>query len=321
MKTRGVIFFTLNIKTLMQLEKATRKKVKLRLSLASPSGFGKTYGALLIAFGITNNWKKIAVIDSENESSSLYAHLGDFNTISLKPPYSPDRYIEAIRICENAGMELVIIDSVTHIWKGEGGLLEYQNALGGRYQDWAKATPLYQKWLSAVLNSPCHIITTTRKKQAYNLITEGNKTKVEKAGMEDEIRDGYEYEMSVALEIINDKHLTKASKDRTGLFTGNPEFVITKDTGKKILEWCNSGDEIQLQPLEEITLSMEQRITTCLNMKDLVALYNSQEKEVQEKYKYNFTSKRNELVLANTETPIVHLSKELSNGNIGTTTS
>ena len=304
----------------MQLEKATRKKVKLRLNLASPSGFGKTYGALLIAFGITNNWEKIAVIDSENDSSSLYAHLGNFNTISLKPPYTPDRYIDAIRICENASMELIILDSVTHIWKGEGGLLEYQNALGGRYQDWAKATPLYQKWLSAVLNSKCHVITTTRKKQAYNLVTEGNKTKVEKAGLEDEIRDGYEYEMSIALEIINDKHLTKASKDRTSLFTGKPEFVITKDTGKQILDWCNLGEDF-LQPLEEITLSMEQKITSCNTMKDLVSLFNSQDKEVQEKYKHNFTSKRNELVLANAETPIVHPLKELSNGNIGTITS
>ena len=153
----------------MQLQQAQRKRVKLRLNLASPSGFGKTYSALLLAYGLTNDWTKIAVIDTENDSASLYSHLGDFKTLQLGSPYTPERYIEAIRICEGANMEVIIIDSITHVWKGQGGLLEYQNALGGRYQDWAKATPLYQKWLNKILQSSAHIITTNRKKQGYNI--------------------------------------------------------------------------------------------------------------------------------------------------------
>ena len=134
----------------MKLEQASRKRVKLRLNIASPSEFGKTYSALLIAFGITGNWQSIAVVDSENDSASLYSHLGEYKTLKLDPPYTPERYIKAIKICEDAGIQVLIIDSVTHIWKGQGGLLEYQNALGGRYQDWAKATPLYQQWLNAI---------------------------------------------------------------------------------------------------------------------------------------------------------------------------
>lgn len=110
----------------MQLKQANRKSVKLRLNLASPSGFGKTYSALLLAFGITNDWTKIAVIDTENDSASLYAHLGNFQILSLAPPFTTQRYIEAIQACENAHMEVIIIDSITHVWKGEGGLLEYQ---------------------------------------------------------------------------------------------------------------------------------------------------------------------------------------------------
>jgi hypothetical protein len=94
----------------------------------------------------------------------------------------PNKYIEAITICEKAGMEVVIIDSVTHVWKGEGGLLEYQTSLGGRYQDWAKTTPLYQQFLNSILHSSCHVITTMRKKQAYSMVQEGNKVKVEKKG-------------------------------------------------------------------------------------------------------------------------------------------
>lgn len=250
----------------MKLQTASRKKVKIKMNIASPSGFGKTYSSLLLAYGITGNWEKIAVIDTENDSASLYSNLGPFKTLRLDAPYSPDRYIEAITACEKAGMELIIIDSITHIWKGTGGILEYQNALGGRYQDWAKATPLYQKCLNKILQSNCHIITTNRKKQGYNMITEGNRTKVEKAGLDDEIRDGYEYEMTLAFEIINDKHMARASKDRTGLFVNLPEFIITPETGKMILNWCQSGIDINADHITG-------RIGECKSIEELLTLY------------------------------------------------
>lgn len=77
----------------MQLQKATRKKSKLRLNISGPSGAGKTYSALLLAKGLIGNWEKIAVIDTENGSASLYEHLGPFNTIDLQAPFTPERYI------------------------------------------------------------------------------------------------------------------------------------------------------------------------------------------------------------------------------------
>lgn len=224
----------------------------MRLSISAPTGFGKTYGALLIAYGMTNDWSKIAVIDTENRSASLYADLGQYYTIPIEPPFTTDKYIKAIELCEQGGIEVVIIDSVTHVWKGEGGLLEHNNNLGGRYQDWAKTTPLYLKWLNKILHSSCHIIATMRKKQAYSMVQEGGKTKVEKKGMEDEIRDGFDYEMTVAFEIINDKHLCGTSKDRTRMFTGKPEFVITSATGAMIADWCESGVDIQSAITEAI---------------------------------------------------------------------
>jgi hypothetical protein len=304
----------------MQLQNAERKRVKLRLNIASPSGFGKTYGALLIAFGITNNWQKIAVIDTENESASLYAHLGDFKTLSLHPPYTPDRYIQAIKICEDAGMEVIIIDSITHVWKGQGGLLEYQNSLGGRYQDWAKATPLYQKWLNTILQSKCHVITTNRKKQGYNMITEGNKTKVEKAGLDDEIRDGYEYEMTIALEVINDKHMARASKDRTQLFAGKPEFIITIETGKQILNWCNEGKELpsssRIQtPL--LYLSLQDKIAACITIEELISLYKAQSPQAQQQFAALFTNKRQQLTVTIPD-QTTHISTHLNTSTNGT---
>src|ERR1035437_8722633 len=277
----------------MLLQNAERKRVKLRLNIASPSGFGKTYGALLIAYGITGNWQKIGVIDTENDSASLYSDLGNYKTIRFDPPFTTERYIEAIKLCEDAGMEVIIIDSVTHVWKGQGGLLEYQSSLGGRYQDWAKATPLYQRWLNSILQSKCHIITTNRKKQGYNMMTEGNKTKVEKAGLDDEIRDGYEYEMTVALEIINDKHMAKASKDRTQLFVDKPEFIISVETGKAILDWCNQGTEplsIE-QQIEANTDEIIKRVESCKTVNELIALYKLYPK-YQESLLHQFTAKR-----------------------------
>lgn len=255
----------------MELKKASKKKAKLRMSIASPTGFGKTYSALLLAFGITKDWNKIAVIDTENESADLYSDLGEYNTMSIKPPYTPEKYTEAIHTCENAGMEVIIIDSITHVWSGEGGLLEYNNSLGGRYQDWAKTTPRYTKWLNSILHSKCHVITTIRKKQAYEMVKEGNKTVVEKKGMEDQVRDNYDYEMTIALEIVNDKHLAKAGKDRTRLFTGVPEFIITSQTGEDILKWCETGVEVKEQTWEEA----EKILSDSTSEEDLIDRYKS----------------------------------------------
>jgi hypothetical protein len=304
----------------MQLQTAERKRVKLRLNIASPSGFGKTYSALLIAFGITGNWQKISIIDTENDSASLYSHLGKFKTISLSPPFIPDKYIEAIGICEEAGMEVIIIDSITHVWKGAGGLLEYHNALGGKYQDWARTTPLYQKWLNAILKSKAHVITTNRKKQGYNMITDGNKTRVEKAGLEDEIRDGWEYEMAVALEIINDKHMTRASKDRTHLFVDKPEFIITIETGKKILTWCNEGSNSDgngpQDDQHQDTMSLQKEISSCQTIPELISLYKMQRPQLQKELLTDFTKKRQELQLASQQT--THISTHLKPFNNGT---
>ena len=100
----------------MELKIASRKRVKIKMQLGGASGSGKTKGALLLAYGITNDWSKIAVIDTENGSASLYSHLGEFNTIDLSAPFSPERYIECIKACEDGGMEVIIIDSITHEW-------------------------------------------------------------------------------------------------------------------------------------------------------------------------------------------------------------
>ena len=123
----------------MELRKASRERVFLKIGLSGASGFGKTYSALLMAYGMTGDWQKIAVIDTENDSASLYSDLGEYLTLNLSAPYSPERYIEAINLCEKSGIECCIIDSISHEWEGKGGCLEilesYFNSNMGRLRE------------------------------------------------------------------------------------------------------------------------------------------------------------------------------------------
>lgn len=242
----------------MELKKATRKTTKLRLGLSGASGFGKTYSALLLAKGMVEDTNKIAVIDTENGSASLYSHLFDFNVIELQAPYSPERYIEAIKACEKAGMEVIIIDSITHEWDGAGGCLEEYEKLGGRYQDWGKITPRHRAFIDAILQSKCHVITTVRRKQDYDMVKgDKGKLEVQKVGTKEVTREGFEYEVTINFELINDRHLAKASKDRSGLFMGKPEFIIGESTGKILKDWCETGVDVDKQAREELEALQE----------------------------------------------------------------
>ena len=252
----------------MQLQKATRAKAKIRLGLSAVSGGGKTYSALLIAHGLCGNWDKVAVIDTENNSAHLYAHLGDFNVLQLDAPYAPERYIEAIKACENAGMEVIIIDSITHEWDGKGGIIEISNSMtGNSFTNWAKLTPRHQAFIDAILSSKCHIITTVRRKQDYEMTKDKDgKVKVEKAGLKEVTREGFEYELTVNLE-LDVKHNATASKDRTGLFIDKPAFVPSEETGRIIRQWCESGVDIEAELADGI-----QRIKSCQTVTELSAV-------------------------------------------------
>jgi len=273
------------------LRKATRQKAKIRLGLSAVSGGGKTYSALLIAFGITNDWNKVAVIDTENNSADLYAHLGEYSVLPLVAPYTPENYIKSIKTCEDAGMEVIIIDSITHEWDGKGGCLQIQEQLGGKYQDWAKVTPRHQSFIDSILQSKCHIITTVRRKQDYEMSKDSNgKVKVEKAGLKEVTREGFEYELTANLE-MDTRHNATASKDRTGLFMGKPAFIPSIETGKMIAEWCDSGADVD--PL----LSWQSELNNCATPADLVRLYNSNKSIVDNdtKLKEMFSSRQTEL--------------------------
>lgn len=244
----------------MKLQKATRKQVKLKLNISAPSGAGKTMGALLMAKGLVGDWSKIAVIDTENGSASLYSHLGDYSTIDLTPPYTPERYMEAIDACVNGGMECVIVDSSSHEWStcvDENQKLADAKYKGNTWSAWSKTTPRHDAFVNKILHTPVHFITCTRSKTETVM---GEDKKVKKVGMKDEQRSGWEYELTVSLEIDRDTHMASPSKDRTQLFEGKNPFLITEKTGELIRDWCNEGQsELQVAINEmEVVASIDQ---------------------------------------------------------------
>lgn len=231
-------------------KKAERKQAKLRLALAGPSGAGKTYSALLIAKGLGG---KIAVLDTEKGSASLYSDLVDFDVVDLTAPFTPERYIEVLTAAEAAGYDTLIIDSYSHEWTGPGGCLEDNEKLahskfkGNTWAAWNETTPRHRKLTNKILGSSLHIICTMRSKTET---VQGEGKKIIKLGMKSEQREGTDYEFTVVLDVSHDTHEAVASKDRTRLFNGYE--VITEDTGRKLIAWLNGGTSVKDQLVDLI---------------------------------------------------------------------
>lgn len=247
----------------MELQTAQRKRTSIKMAIQGPSGNGKTYSALLTAYGLTEDWNKVAVIDTENGSSNLYSSLGSYKVLSLSQPYSPERYIEAISTCEAAGMEAIILDSITHEWEY---LLEYHGSLPGNgFTNWSKITPRHNDFINKIVHSPVHIIATVRTKQDYVLTDKNGKQVPEKVGLKSIQRDGVEYEFTLVFD-LDVRNNAVATKDRTGLFFGRPEHKLSVDTGRQIKEWITTGAETTVKDVSD-------RIGECKTIKELLAIY------------------------------------------------
>jgi len=287
----------------MQLRQSERKQAKIKLAIQGCAGSGKTYSSLLLAFGITNIWSKIAVIDSENGSADLYAHLGSYNVLNLNNNYSPENYIEAIAICEKAGIEVIIIDSLSQSWDF---LLQcHTEMVGNSFTNWGKITPRQNAFIQRILQSNCHVICTMRTKQDYVLSEKNGKMVPEKVGLKAIMREGVDYEFTIVFD-IDMKHIANASKDRTGLFMGKPEFTISSVTGKRILDWCNSGVSIE---------SVKNDISKAKTIEELNSIYH-QHPDWYPLLTTDFLNKKAALLDAgNNKTVINYLPNFIQNGN------
>lgn len=237
----------------MGFRKAERRKAKLRLGICGPAGSGKTASALLIAYGITGDWEKVGVVDTESGSGELYvnaaigeAQIGEYNVLPLTAPYTPEKYTQAIKLAEQDGLEVVILDSLSHAWAGEGGLLDQQGKLadrsGNTWTAWRSITPKHNALVETMLSSKIHVIATMRSKMEHVQEKDSNgKTIIRKVGMAPIQREGMDYEMTVVFD-LSIEHIASCSKDRTSLFDGQ-FFKPAAEHGQLLLTWLETGAE------------------------------------------------------------------------------
>ncbi len=242
----------------LSFTKATKKQSKLRLAIDGPSGSGKTYTALVAATAIAQGGK-IAVIDTERGSASLYSDKFDFDVLELNT-FSPRLYVEAIEAAEDAGYSVIVIDSLSHAWEGEGGALDLVDQAAKKSQNsftaWKDVTPLHRKLVDAMLQAKAHVIVTMRSKPEYiieQVERNGRTISVpKKIGMAPVQRAGMEYEFTIFADMDLDHNLM-VTKSRYDGFT---DLVVNRPDRKlfgKLVDWLNSGavETIKAEPAPE----------------------------------------------------------------------
>ncbi|AST97318.1 AAA family ATPase [Shouchella clausii] len=251
-----------------EVKRARREKQKLIAGLMGPSGSGKTLSALLIAYGMMREaypqlgeqevWAKVGLADTEHKRSLLYfdyqiddeTKVGEFLHINFEPPYTTERYQEAIVALKQAGAEVIVIDSLSHNWQGEGGIVEQHGSMSGNsFQNWGKLAPETTKLVRILTRNDVHIIATLRTKQEYAMeLNEKGKQQPVKIGTKPVQKDEMEYEFMLNFN-VDMNHMAKASKDNTHLF-GEEEFRITINDGRRLFRWLELGVDVKAEEAE-----------------------------------------------------------------------
>jgi hypothetical protein len=210
----------------MRMTITSRKKQLIRISLEGNTATGKTYSALQLASSLTRDWSKVAVIDTEKRSASYYSFLGQFNIIQISPLYGTEKYIDAINLCEAEGIEVIILDSISPEWVGEGGILDvYCSIPGSKAQKRNNTIPQHHAFMSYLLDSSAHVITTVRM-----------------SGDKLEQNIAYRHNFTTVLSLDHNQEASVV-KDRTGLMKGECPCKLTPELGSKLMDWCNQGEE------------------------------------------------------------------------------
>lgn len=230
----------------LQIKKAVKTRVKIRIALAGPAGAGKTLTSLKFA-SVLAEGGKIGVIDTEHGRASVYANRFDFDVIELDK-FSPQMYIEALQAFADAGYAVVIIDSLSHAWAGEGGVLEIVDKASAKSNNkftsgWSVGTPLHNQLINAIMAAPFHVIATMRAKTEYVMEMVNGKATPRKAGMAPIQRDNMDYEFNFygVMDRDHSMQIDKTDPDcfEVGQVIGMPDERVAQ----KILAWLNDGAE------------------------------------------------------------------------------
>lgn len=226
-------------------QKASKKQVKARIAIDGPSGSGKTFTALTAATALADSGK-IAVIDTEHGSASLYSDAFAFDVLELAN-FSPETYTHAIHAAERAGYAVIVIDSLSHAWEGEGGALDLADDATRRqktpnsYTAWKEVTPIHRKMVDAILSSPAHIVATMRSKMDYVQEKDANgRTTIRKIGLAPVQRAGMEYEFTLVGDMDLD-HTIVISKSRCPALADAVQARPNIAFFTKFRDWLNTG--------------------------------------------------------------------------------
>ena len=228
-------------------KQAQKSQSKLRMSLDGPAGSGKTFTALRFAHALTAKFGgKIAVIDTERGSASKY--IGEspdgipwqFDVMELTN-FSPERYTDAIRAAGSYGYSVLVVDSLSHAWEGAGGALEMKQKAGESWSAWRNVTPIHNRMIDAILQSPCHIITTMRSRMEYVQETDGmGKTVIRRVGMAPVQRPGMEYEFDVLCD-MDWSHMLTVAKSRCSAIADMTVDHPSAEFMRPVIDWLTSG--------------------------------------------------------------------------------
>ena len=217
-------------------KKAVKHELKLRMMVSGPSGYGKTYSALAMATALGG---PVAVVDTEHGKSALYSDIFEFDIAEMHAPFEPRKYVQAIRAAEQAGYQVLVIDSLSHAWAGPGGVLDYvdqvakRSKTGNSFAAWKEGTPLQNELVEAILQSNLHVIATARAKTEYVLETnERGRQTPRKVGMKSIQRDDLEYEFDVWFELLDTDNNAAVQKTRCSALQG----LIIEKPGAQVVE-------------------------------------------------------------------------------------
>jgi len=235
---------------------ASRTAVKPLIGIYSESGGGKSMSALLLARGLVGPTGNIQQIDTEAGRGELYSDVipGGYSTIRMTEPFSPDRYIEAVRFAEEQKADVIVIDQISNEWEGIAGVLDQamQNEEAGKkgLSVWKAPKMLHAKMMVRLLQSPCPIITCLRAKFKSRQVKQNGKTEIVKDEMLTAIQDeSFIYEMTVHGYVTQDHafHPTKISHPALGACFPNGQ-PITIAHGEALARWCAAPGTSPVKP-------------------------------------------------------------------------
>lgn len=228
--------------TILNIRKAERSGSKVVLGIAGQSGSGKTLTALYIARGMVDSADQIGFLDTENKRGSLYSDELDapFLIGDLYPPFTPKRYSDAIKEFQAAGVKVLIIDSVTHEWEGEGGCIDIAENTSSKIADWKKAKSEHKKFMNVLLQADMDIIVCVRAREQMDF---SNPREPKSIGIQPVCEKNFMFEMTASVMMCNEgkqqQHL-KVPKELKPVFGAGNDYIGEKQ-GKAIRKWVSEG--------------------------------------------------------------------------------